>query len=135
MSLIKPSMYPPAVRGWLLLSFLKRIFVKIKTLPTKMHYKMAIGDIIKLPGIFVFLAQRKRWNFELLVKAWGLGTLPRIPRRQPAQRWALAKHPVRSQLPSPLFPGRRVGVTSPWGPLCHFLPTFSLVSSASLRPS
>lgn len=123
MSLIKPSIYSPAVRGWLLL-FLKRIFVKIKTLHTKMHYKMAISDIIKLPGIFVFLAQRKRWNFELLMKAWGLGTLPRIPRRQPAQRWALARHPDRSQLPQLALPREAAGGDKSLGSPLPFPPHF-----------
>lgn len=74
---------------------LKKDLCKHQTLHTKMHYKMAIGDIIKLSGIFVFWDQRNRWNFELLAKARGLGTPPGIPGRQPAPRGAPPARPSR----------------------------------------
>lgn len=57
-----------------------RIFVKVKTLHTKISYKVALVDRIQLSGMFVLLTHRKRWNFKLLVKKKGgwLGALPRI---------------------------------------------------------
>lgn len=47
----------------------KRMFAKTKTLRANVHYKMAMVDTtIQGPVIFVYLAQRNRWNFKLLLK-------------------------------------------------------------------
>lgn len=68
-----------------------------------MHYKMAVGDIIKLSRIFVFLAHRNRWNFTFLVKkAWGAGGSAQNlsnPRGQPAQPVGSGKAPREKSAP------------------------------------
>lgn len=67
--------------GMYFLNGKKGIFVKLKTLHTKTCYKVAIVDMIKLLGIFVFLTPRNRWNFKFLVKkAWGVRVLRALRR-------------------------------------------------------
>lgn len=82
------------------------IFVKVKTLHTKISYKVAIVDMIQLSGMRVFLTRRNRWNFKLLVKkAWvGGGGWVLCPESLKSSwsahpdMWALAGIPEGSQL-------------------------------------
>ena len=108
----------------------KRIFVKIKSLRSKMHYKIAVVDTVKLSGISVFLTHGNRWDFKLLgKKTWGAGDSTQNLSNQPAQGCGLWKGiPERSQLLKPtLQQGERDGGDESLRfPLLHLLPTFPL---------